>query len=184
MNLTENILTTMGRASRDDIVAGASWYTDAHALAGSLSADITVGAGVIAALSPQLSWVVNQRQAIAAFRTGAASGCLGSSCRKADRIMAGEPALSVLGGDKVRNFYDNIVNPHGSSVAIDRHAWSIAMGFRSSNKDRSSLGRKGEYDRFADAYRAAAGRLGISPPTLQAITWVTWRREAGLTWAG
>jgi len=184
-DLVNNILAVLDRATPDDIVAGASWYTDANALAGSLDSDITKAAGVIAVLSPQLSWTLNQKLAIQACRLGVLSGgCLGRSVAKANAILSGTPAANVVSGKKVTSFYDNILHPHGDSVTIDRHAVDAAYGYVGYAASPNVLSRKGGYEMVADAYRTAAASVGISAPTLQAIVWVAWRREKGLTWAG
>lgn len=54
-----NILETYKQASPQEIADGLSWYSDAHDVARELAGDVHVGAGVIAALSPQMQWDEN-----------------------------------------------------------------------------------------------------------------------------
>lgn len=82
-------------------------------------------------------------------------------------------------GNKVRNFYNNIVNPNYDSVTIDTHAEGAAMN-HSFNADlagasklfsSSAYGGKGVYWEIRDAYREVADELGIQARELQSITW-------------
>jgi hypothetical protein len=99
---------------------------------------------------------------------------------------------------KVRNFYNNIVDPNdtGGAVTIDTHAIAAAHlrpfggtdapvlhNFATSpGKDKrpprwvgtrisGESGAQGLYGLYADAYREAADQLGILPRELQSIAW-------------
>lgn len=88
---------------------------------------------------------------------------------------------------KVRNFYNNIVNPNAKSydVTIDTHAVAAALlrplsgyskevthNFGGAGASSSSLtGNKGTYPFYAEAYRRAALERGILPREMQSITW-------------
>jgi len=110
-------------------------------------------------------------------------------------------ALNILDGasispnlskaHKVRNFYNNIIDPSDpDSVTIDTHAVAAAylspMGSyapevlhnfgsadvtRGINKPGTGKGVQGTYYVVADAYRKAAGRLGLLPRELQSVVW-------------
>ena len=183
--LVSNVLSVYNNASADNIREGLSWYLDANNFARTLGeihdVRISTAAGVLAALSPRLEWGTNKRQAAKVFATGTADGCgLKGNCRKADRILAGEDPLDVLGGNKVRAFYSTILDPHGYSwPVIDRHAFDIAVGEITDDKRRGALGRKGVYAEFADIYIDAAKVAGVSSSQMQAITWVAWREMKG-----
>lgn len=184
-----NILTTWAQATDADLAEGHAWYATAHAFAVSLAErhglTVEAAAGIIAALSPRVSWSLNLRLAEQLCATGSARG-LGVSIRRATRILLGEspatvlaaPAGSPRSGQKVRSFYANILNPEATDgpVTIDRHAWDIAAGFAGTDADRSGLDRVGVYSGLEDAYRVAARILGVAPTTVQATTWVAWRR--------
>lgn len=185
----DNILAVYRGARPEQIAAGLQWYADARTFALSISkGDVIKGAGVIAALSPQTSWAQNMTLASRAFVEGFASGQTGDNCTKANRILSGESPDEVLGwnnpkaksGHKVRNFFRNIVNPTGPECTIDRHAFNIAVGFVSEKGAIGQLSRVGQYDLFADTYRAVAELVGIPVAALQAITWVVWREAIGL----
>src|SRR6266542_4430855 len=108
----DNVLHVYRAADSHHKAAGFSWYSDARQFALGLdSADVSRAAGVIAALSPQTSWSHNMTLANRAFIEGFASGHTTDFVTKANAILDGETPLDVLGGDKVRNFYANIVDP-------------------------------------------------------------------------
>jgi len=183
-----NVLAVYNGASADNLRWGMAWYPTAHTDALSVNprgrgvSRIVKAAGVIAALSPMMNWDSNVAQARIAFREGTAMGLgLDNNCVKATRILYGEHPLDVLGGDKVRAFYNTIVDPRGFDVpVIDRHAFDVAVGEVTDEKRRGILGRKGVYNLFGQAYIDAAKATGISASQMQAITWVTWREAKGI----
>ena len=177
MNLIENITAVFDRANQSEVESGMFWYPTAHRIALE-SGSVERGAGIIAALSPMMPWDRNVELARDAFATDIAYGGLSKNVAKAQAIIDGANPLDVLGGDKVRTFYGNIVNPWGDGVTIDRHAYDIAVGIRHGNK-RPGIGKK-VYREFSAAYIQAAMGLGVFPAELQAITWTVWRREIGV----
>lgn len=176
-----NVLAVYNGASAHNMREGLSWYLDAHNYANLLSMtyDITptAAAGIIAALSPMNGWENNKNKAAQLIRQDNGEGCgLYRNVAKALRILRGENPLDVLGGDKVRAFFQTILDPTGDiDPVIDRHAFDIAVGERTCEKRRSILSRKGVYAAFADVYREAAIIAGIGSAQMQAVTWVEWR---------
>ncbi len=96
------------------------------------------------------------------------------------------------GGNKIRNFYNNIINPNSERghVTIDTHAVGAAHlkpfsqddvevkhNFGGTEKgtpgagSEGKSGMKGSYHVYEEAYRRAAKELGIQPRELQSITW-------------
>jgi hypothetical protein len=176
-----NVLRAYAAASEDEILAGKLWYSEAHDVARELGGP-HIGAGILAALSPQCDWDTNviMGREISAGRTPRyATGTNVAKARACDR---GAPWRDVLGGPKVRAFATLIQDPDDShAVVIDRHAFDAALGRITSDRDRALLlGRRGTYERFARVYRAAARVLGLTPATVQATVWVAWRRAKGL----
>ena len=83
---------------------------------------------------------------------------------------------------KVRNFYNNIIDPNSEhpDVTVDTHA--VAAGLMSPHSGQSlevthnfggpsssATESNGTYPLYAEAYRRAADRLGIRPRELQSI---------------
>lgn len=184
--LRDNILATYAGATDSEREHGADWYREAHQLAVDLSErhGITVerAAGVIAVLSPLQSWTRNVADAVRVFETGHYVGLTDKRVKVA-RLLSGEDVNSVVSGPKVTSFYRNILDPSGDDVTIDRHAHDIADGKRRTENQRAKApGLTGmRYARYVDAYRAAARELNIGALELQAIVWVAWRREHGIT---
>lgn len=77
MDMVANILAAYDNATAADANEGSAWYVEAQAFAGALVAGTTLslahGAGIIAALSPRVQWLVNM-QAATAIVNAAISG--------------------------------------------------------------------------------------------------------------
>ncbi len=184
----DNILATYDGATKADIETGTYWYLDAHGIAKDIAHEHrttpAVVAGVIAALSPRLEWGANLNLAHRFIASGGLqSGYLKVGLAKAQRILDGDPETieTILGGPKVRAFYDNIATAGRSDrVTVDRHAIDIARGRHQTDMTRGSLTVK-QYEALADEYRTAARIIGggLFPAQLQAITWTAWRRQWG-----
>jgi len=130
-------------------------------------------------------------------KSGTGWGSLGEISKAIQAIEAANnpSALSRLMGErhKVRNFYNNILNPnspHGD-VTIDTHAVAAGLmrplsgnslevahnfgnyaGKGLPNAGGSAVtGVQGTYPIYAEAYRRAAAQRGILPREMQSITW-------------
>lgn len=191
--LSANILSVYHSATPENIAEGMEWYNDAHSFAVSLDSDTVRSSGIIAALSPLSGWSNNKAKARQLYAqegivqwNGNANGIgLSNNVRKAERIYHGESPYDLIVRPKTRAFFETILDPTGDhNPVIDRHAFDIAMGEQTGNKAKQSLGRKGEYARFATAYREASQTIGIGPAQLQAIVWVAWRESLGKAWYG
>ncbi|WAB08781.1 hypothetical protein SEA_ANDRIS_77 [Streptomyces phage Andris] len=173
----QNIIDVRRQANEEQATQGRLWYSTAHGLADMMAeGDVRLGAGLLAALSPQTSWPLNVELAKNAYATGQPSGHLGDALAKAAKILAGTDPAEVLPMDrKTGHFYRCILDPaDADAVCIDRHAHDIAVGEEYGARERG-LGAKGRYALIAHCYREAAQRLGELPSTVQAITWVVWR---------
>lgn len=177
--MTNRILRVYRAATVEQMAEGVEWYSDARRFCADASdasgLSVQAVAGIVAALSPMTAWDVNKARALAIV---AGANNVGLNTTKAVRIRDGEHPLSVLGGNKVRNFYRAIEDPGGDAVVIDRHAFDIAVGKVNGDDDRKTLERVGQYELFADAYRAAAYKVGVSPMVMQAVVWVVHRETA------
>jgi hypothetical protein len=95
-------------------------------------------------------------------------------------------------GHKIRNFYNNIINPRSDRghVTIDTHAVGAAHWKPFSQKDtevahnfggstpgvpgagkHAGTGLQGTYPIYDEAYKQAAKEVGVSPRELQSISW-------------
>lgn len=195
--IERNILSVYVRANEYDREEGMHWYTNARSsaevMAHKYRVNVTTAIGVISALSPGRAWGMNLLEAedfIKAYQKGNRGrdlpivGTYGyRNIRKSLRILEGTSPLEVLGGNKVRSFYQNILDPKGSSeVTIDRHAKGLAIrsnSVRGATSEDDAIVSNSEYPFYAKHYVKLADRLGLIPNQLQAICWVTWRRLKG-----
>jgi hypothetical protein len=179
--LASNLQAVLDLATEEDWRAGLRWYRDAHEYAVLLSKryGVTVeqASGIIAALSPQTGWDENKRIADLYISDPTESVHTSDACGKAARILAGEHPEDVLGGNKVRSFYRNIVTPNlAGPVTIDRHAIAILLGCTTPEYNvgpyRKVLERKHVYRIATAFYRDVARRYGLLPHELQAVAWL------------
>jgi len=183
-----NILSLELSNEAEDV--GARWYPEAHEIAlglGKLAGykgdvgRVTVGAGILAALSPQTEWGDNIHLAHLLIGTGHASGQTGVNNEKALKILHGEDPLTVLKGRKVVPFYKAIVNPEGDNpTVVDRHASAVYMGRPLQERELNQLQSAVIYKRISGAYARAAKMKGVHPNVLQAQTWLQWRINRGV----
>lgn len=173
------ILRAWDSATAADLAEGLAWYERAAQLADALSAGTPFTrnqcAGVIAALSPRVTWDLNIRaaaqlvDAAATWQTMPDGPGLGANRRKAWRILHGETPDAVLSGPKVRAFFANIIG-ETEPVTVDVWAARAALGY-----DLPSFG-PAAYARIELAYRNAASIIGHTPRDVQAAVWVYTRR--------
>lgn len=189
-----NVLAVYNSASADNLRFGLQWYSIAHNAAlkmgGGRAWHLSRNAGIIAALSPMNGWdnnirkarqLVSQRGRVIRTADGGNGIGLGKNVDKAIAIYNGADPLNVLGGDKVRAFYQTILDPTADiDPVIDRHAFDIAVGEVTNEQRRGILSRKGVYSDFAAVYREAALVAGIGASQMQATTWVQWREDKGI----
>lgn len=182
MDMVANLLTAYDSASAADANEGSAWYSVARNFAEALvvgtALSIEQGVGIVAALSPRVQWNVNMRAAIAIV-DAALSGQpqpivagLSTNRNKAWAIANFGWPLDILGGQKVRSFYANIM---GDEDAVTVDVWAARAALGDIATDRIPTG---QYNAIADAYRLAADARGVSPMVMQATVWVYTRRNA------
>lgn len=172
-----NVLAVWQSATQEQEQQGRDWYPSAHRLAEMMcDGDARMGAGLLAALSPQTSWWLNVELASDAYETGHPSRHVGDALGKASKILCGVDPVEVLPMErKTGMFFRCIVNPSDpDAVCIDRHAHDVAVGEPFGDRPRG-LTAHGRYRLLADVYRAAARSVGELPMVVQATTWVVWR---------
>lgn len=165
------------------IEARRDWYGIANDFAKQLSTTYDVPlqkvCGVIAALSPMKNWKENMRIAELFIADGVAKHTKLFS-KKAKDIMESSgdvnDIVNILNGNKIISFFLNILNPETSkNITIDRHAISVALGYRVKDKDLKSL-TNNQYEFFVNCYSIAAEERGVSGLLMQSATWVTQRK--------
>lgn len=185
----QNVTRVFRTATPAEVEAGAVWYTDAYNIASAFAVKygVTVeqAAGVIAAVSPILSWGSNVNLAGRILAAGGTltTGGLTANIAKANRIIAGEAPLTVFATSlKVRNFYLSIITKGAEGVTIDRHAYDIAVNKRHTDDTRPGLTPK-RYAAAQAVYARAAEILSeetgvpLTAGQVQSVTWELWRNR-------
>lgn len=173
-HMRDRLLRLYGAANGNVLEAGRLWYPVAEGIVADMSREFGLGrpsvAAIIAVLSPQQRWRKNVAGARAVLegRPWAAPG-YAANREKAERLCEGESPLTVLGGDKVTNFWANL-NGSREAVTVDRWAQHAALGFFYQHQPKD-----GRYARLARAYRAAAKMVGETPREFQACVWLALR---------
>ena len=177
--LEANIRKVWDLATPSQRARGLTWYKDANDIA-RVMGDVKMGAGVIATLSAQRGWNQNVRLALDAA-DGMEVRTAGDQQRKLSRILSGVDPAGVLPLQiKTGQFYQCILNPdHPTAVVVDRHAHDIATGEFLGDAQRG-LSYLKRYTIFAEAYRAVARQVLVTPCQVQAVTWVVWTEALDL----
>lgn len=189
-----NILAVLFQASEVEVQEGKAWYSNAFEICKAISLSYNVPGGidtvaaVIAALSPNNRWERNVRDAESLIRVYTLGGELDAikvssyskNKDKAIRILRGELPLDVLGGNKVRAFYQCIAGKNSEAVCVDGHAYSIWIGQRVTTTKTPKISDKlyeqisSDYIRAAQVVNAATNSC-YNAAQVQAITWIVWR---------
>jgi hypothetical protein len=169
--MTENVIRTASLATDDEWQRGSNWYADAQSYIAGLShathtpADTV--AGVVAALSPRVSWSRNLVAARAACEgADKPSGVLTESWDRAQGVLLG--TVNPLDWPaKIGRFYRNLTgDPH--AVTVDAWSWRVAAP----GVPDARLYRAGVYEAVEAAYQHAGDRLEVTPADVQATTWL------------
>ena len=169
-----NIVDAYHSASPASHAEGTRWYTDAHGIAKQISGmldsdDIRVGAGIIAALSPQMEWGDNVSEAVLFCSTGYSTRQTQANNDKAILIAQGQ-------------------DPEEKPV-VDRHAIWIYYGKPVTERQLNSVfGRKKVMRRIQSAYIRAGREIGQHYNVVQSTTWIQHRKNKGIVketaWSG
>ena len=179
---TKNIARFARRATAKQRLAGARWYDEANSFCSTLAVHhgfpVSAIAGCLAALSPQCSWSENLLGTIAMVRTRRVSESASiypANATKAFGIVhENVRPEAVLGGNKVKAFYANVLNPrYSKAVTVDTHAARAAFGKYDLTRQEQSFVFRAKGNRIIQqAYRNVAKRYHILPMKLQATVWL------------
>lgn len=173
--MEENLISGFNQTTARDRAIGMAWYPIAHDFAHVIGrGNVMLGAGLLAAMSPNKSWNENRRLAVHASM-GEFFGHFSDSLNKARRIYAGEDPATVLPmHKKTGHFYANIANPDDMDfVTIDRHAIRAATLDWDNGSPRAT---DKQYGSYVQAYSGAAWRVGMRGCDFQAVLW-GWARN-------
>jgi hypothetical protein len=185
VSMRRRILAMYDSAPDTAKVDGERWYETARLTAQAIAGahgrlNARQVAGIIAALSPRVSW---PRNVAAAYRVVEAVvkgwplpyvDGYGPNRRKAWDIANGADPDAILGGPKVVSFYRNLIGCD-ESVTIDCWAARAAEGVWN---PRPPTGRR--YETLARAYRDAARLRNVTPRAMQATVWCAVRNGSSI----
>jgi len=166
----------------------ASWHRYHYILkhvAKTYGVSLTQAAGTFSALSPNNDYLGNIRDTVTvlrAVRNGHALETVTvstyhSNKRKAWRLAQGEDPLSLLRGQKTRNFYLNLIDPLDPvPVTIDGHIYNAWTGERRSLVSAATRFKPSLYEAIAQDVRLLAQERQVLPNVIQAVIWFTWKR--------
>lgn len=177
--MREKILETIAKLNDTNYQASLDWYFVLHDYAQNLAdkngLTLIQAAGVISALSPMINFTTNLRDAerFCATRRLDNLATYMSQRKKALAIIGAkseEEVLKLLGGNKTKAFFLNILRPQDSmDVTID--TWMIKFfGFKSLTPKR--------YKEASWEIIKVSQELGIMPHQLQALVWTAQRGKA------
>ena len=174
----DNIEMAYNLATDTSIAEGIEWYPNARMIATELGdGNTSMGAGILAALSPQADWDTNIVQAWSLKIKGWSPRQTAPNNNKALKIKSGADPTSILGGQKVTAFFHAIENPLGDTLAVvDRHIIAVYYGKIPTREEITKVfGSRRIMNRIQLAVKKVATRLGIPVHVLQATVWVQHR---------
>jgi hypothetical protein len=149
-----------------EITAAEKWYEEAteHAesIAWHLDSTVEVAACVIAAFSPRTSWTRNLQHAYKYAQGGTIPGLRIWTVMADASLTQGFDALK---GPKTNAFARNIA---GDVDAVTIDVWMMRAAGLSGHDTPTVV----QYRRIADAVRALAVELGMTPRGVQALIWL------------
>lgn len=186
MEYEKNIILWYNLATKKDIKEGLKWYGKARVIADEIAEKYNLFIenviGIISALSPRCKWDRNIIDAVSIIENGenAIVTTFNHNKEKAIEILNGRNPRRAIKANKTRNFFFNIKNYKDKRyVTIDTHAISVAVNKRVGKPEAQKLVR--DYDNIKQSYINVSQELDIYPSQLQAITWITFRKEFKIT---
>jgi hypothetical protein len=182
-DMVDAIVVMYDHATPSQVYDGERWYAVAGRIVEAIAAETTTDtmrvAYALAALSPRNPWAWNVADAYA-FAAAAAEGAdmptattYGANQRAAWAALTSDEIPWTGTALKVRAFVSAVMGDE-HSVVVDVWAMRVVT-----NGERSEPRSVGVYRRVAYAYTEAARVLGVTPCTVQAVTWLV-AQSAGL----
>jgi len=178
LHLKSNLLLLFQECSEKIKQEGKLWYPAAQVYFCDLAKKYNLREdtilGIVAALSPFVSWQTQLKQTETFLLTQNFPG-FKSNILAARRILNGVPPGFVLKGQKVSVFFANLMG-NTSHVTLDRHAISAAVGRKIGQHEKLS---RTMFNQIRTAYMEAADMVKpqINVRDFQAIIWNWWKSK-------
>lgn len=165
---------------------GFHWYQDQHNYLKDMSTyfdvKLSITCGIVAALSPLISWSVNVNLAyhILKFKgklpRHLKTPCLPANLKKALKIYRTKKVFPTLSGFKVTQFYANLLNPFDeNSITID--TFMIACYYDIfDRKETGKYAREKGIEFLKSEIKELAQKYNLLPLQFQAIVWLAYHR--------
>ena len=182
------LLSLYQYARPEEVESGLYWYDSVgltvRELASSYDVKLTVAAGVIAVLSPNVSWETNLTDSRTVLSTLTLGGhpeeitvsTYNSNKDKAISIVMTGNVFPYLSGPKVETFFHNLLGDY-SEPCIDSHAINAWFGKRVEGSNISLRNRTTTIRKIRADYIRAANTKGLTPAQFQATIWVMHQRR-------
>jgi hypothetical protein len=177
--MKQKILDIISKLDETNYHASLDWYYILHDYAQNLAdrngLTLLQTAGIISALSPMVMFTTNLRDAerFCSTRSIDNLATYNSQRLKALRIIGAKTekeVLDILGGNKTKAFFLNILKPHESlDVVLDTHMIRF-FGYANLTPKR--------YKQGSEAISEVALELNLKPHQVQALVWVGMRGKA------
>jgi len=165
---------------------GFHWYQDQHNYLKDMSAHfnvkLEVTCGIVAALSPLISWQENINIAYHFLKfkgklpSNVKTSCFKINLKKALKIYRTKKVFPTLSGFKVTQFYANLLNPFDeNSVTIDTFMIACYYDILDRKETGKHAGEKG-IEFLKSEIRALAIKYDLLPLQFQAIVWLAYHR--------
>lgn len=171
-----NIINVFEQANEKELEEGLSWYQSAKSFSIQLAKENNISeiktAGVIAVTSPRKYWEDNKKIAKDYFKGKYRHTQV--QITKAHNICSSSSYVQIvhhIAGIKTVNFFHNIMFPEDRNfVTIDRHQMQLSLGIPIDDITER------QYNEIKRAHLCTAKFLNVHPVTLQATTWICYKR--------
>jgi hypothetical protein len=155
------------------VVQGKGWYPEMNAWATTLASGHDVPtetvAGLAAIYSPRRRWE-KVMDMVDLKLAGVKVPVMVREAAKVARVLDGEDPATVVSGQKVSSFYQNLLL-NLTAVTIDTWAFSQVTGRDYETNFRRMLENKGQYAMYASCFRTVADEVGLEPAEFQSVLW-------------
>jgi hypothetical protein len=155
------------------VTEGKGWYPEMHSWASTLADRHDVPtetvAGLAAIYSPRRRWDIVMAM-VDLKLSGVKVPVMVREAAKVARVLDGEDPVTVVSGQKVSSFYQNLLL-NLSAVTIDTWAFSQVTGKHYESNFRRMLQNKGQYAMYASCFRTVADEVGLEPAEFQSVLW-------------
>ena len=185
--MASNLEAILAAANEDEINSGRQWYKDCHKFASKLAVkyghSLEKIAGIISSLSPETRLKNNLMDTISLLDNGSEAIVTTYDNNKIkalaildNRLNAHKHYSSSI--NKTASFYFNILRPlENNRVTIDRHASRVLHGYYLTGNEAIFYNNTPlKYSINQEVYKSIASKYDLLPHSLQAITWLSYRR--------